>query len=104
MALRWRIIAIQKHKGIQYDGSLTRPESTVYGAVYHLREVLKHENDAIKGKRVTISGYGNGGWGIMKKTAELRAKDPVRCKPYAEEYGAAFVHGEKCWGVNDVDI
>ena len=122
-------------KGMTYGGSLIRPEATGYGAVYYLQEVLKHENDTIEGKRLAISGYGNVGWGIMKKAAELgakvtyfagpdgyihdpdgvvgekldfilemRAKDPMHCKPYADKYGVEFVPGEKCWGVKDVDV
>ncbi|MBQ4641329.1 MAG: NADP-specific glutamate dehydrogenase [Oscillospiraceae bacterium] len=122
-------------KGFSYGGSLIRPEATGYGAVYYLQEVLKHENDSIEGKRIAISGYGNVGWGIMKKAAELgakvtyfagpdgyihdpdgvtgekldfilemRAKDPMHCKPYADKYGVEFVPGAKCWGVKDVDI
>ena len=122
-------------KGMSYGGSLIRPEATGYGAVYYLQEVLKHENDSIEGKRIAISGYGNVGWGIMKKAAELgakvtyfagpdgyihdpdgvtgekldyilemRAKDPMHCKPYADKYGVEFVPGAKCWGVKDVDV
>ena len=60
-------------KGISYGGSLIRPEATGYGAVYYLQEVLKHENDDIKGKRVTVSGFGNVAWGVCKKLAELGA-------------------------------
>ncbi len=121
---------------MSYGGSLIRPEATGYGAVYYLQEVLKHENDTIEGKRIAISGYGNVGWGIMKKAAELgakvtyfagpdgyihdpdgvitdeklnfilemRAKDPMHCKPYADKFGCEFVPGEKCWGVKDVDV
>ena len=61
-------------KGLSYGGSLIRPEATGYGAMYYLEEVLKHENDTIKGKRIAVSGYGNVSWGIMKKAAELGAK------------------------------
>ncbi len=122
-------------KGFTYGGSLIRPEATGYGAVYYLQEVLAHEGDTIEGKRIAISGYGNVGWGIMKKAAELgakvtyfagpdgyihdpegvtgekldyilemRAKDPMHCKPYADKYGCEFVPGAKCWGVTDVDV
>ncbi len=35
---------------------------------------------------------------------EMRAKDPMHCKPYAEKFGCEFVPGTKCWGVKDVDI
>ena len=123
-------------KGLSYGGSLIRPEATGYGAMYYLQEVLKHENDTIEGKRIAISGYGNVGWGIMKKASqlgakvtyfagpdgyihdpdgvitdeklnfilEMRAKDPMHCKPYADKFGCEFVAGEKCWGVKDVDV
>ena len=61
-------------KSVATGGSLMRPEATGYGAVYYLCEVLKHDGEDIKGKRLAISGYGNVGWGIMKKAAELGAK------------------------------
>ena len=35
---------------------------------------------------------------------EMRAKDPMHCKPYADKYGVEFVPGAKCWGVTDVDV
>ena len=61
-------------KSVATGGSLMRPEATGFGAVYYLCEVLKHDGEEIKGKRLAISGYGNVGWGIMKKAAELGAK------------------------------
>jgi len=61
-------------KGLSYGGSLIRPEATGYGAMYYLEEVLKHENDTLKGKRIAVSGYGNVAWGIMKKAEQLGAK------------------------------
>ncbi|MDO4939467.1 MAG: NADP-specific glutamate dehydrogenase [Lachnospiraceae bacterium] len=61
-------------KGLASGGSLIRPEATGYGAVYYLLEVLRHEGESIEGKRIAISGYGNVGWGIMKKAKELGAK------------------------------
>ena len=35
---------------------------------------------------------------------EMRAKDPMHCKPYADKFGVEFVEGQKCWGVKDVDV
>ncbi|MCR4924686.1 MAG: NADP-specific glutamate dehydrogenase [Clostridiales bacterium] len=58
-------------KGLTYGGSLIRPEATGYGAVYYTCEVLKHENDDIKGKTFAISGFGNVAWGAIKKITEL---------------------------------
>ena len=61
-------------KSVATGGSLMRPEATGFGAVYYLCEALKLHGDDIKGKKIAISGYGNVGWGIMKKAAELGAK------------------------------
>ena len=123
-------------KAVCTGGSILRPEATGYGAVYYLVEALAHDGESIEGKRIAMSGYGNVGWGIMKKAAqlgakvtyfagpdgyihdpdgvcteeklnyilEMRAKDPMHCKPYAEKFDCEFVPGEKCWGVKDVDI
>ena len=60
-------------KSVVTGGSILRPEATGFGAVYYLVEALKHEGVDIKGKKIAISGYGNVGWGIMKKAAELGA-------------------------------
>ena len=35
---------------------------------------------------------------------EMRAKDPMHCKPYADKFGCEFVPGTKHWGAKDVDI
>ena len=123
-------------KAVCTGGSLMRPEATGYGAVYYLVEALKHDGQSIEGKRIAMSGYGNVGWGIMKKAAELgakvtyfagpdgyihdpdgvcteeklnyilemRANDPMHCKPYADKFDCEFVPNTKCWGVKDVDI
>ena len=82
-------------KGFTYGGSLIRPEATGYGAVYYLQEVLAHENDTIEGKRIAISGYGNVGWGIMKKAAELGAKVTYFAGPDGYIHDPDGVVGEK---------
>ena len=35
---------------------------------------------------------------------EMRNKDPMHCKSYAEKFGCEFVEGKKIWGVKDVDV
>ena len=35
---------------------------------------------------------------------EMRAKDPMHCKPYADHFGCEFVAGAKHWGATDVDV
>lgn len=60
-------------KPLPYGGSLIRPEATGYGAMYYANEVMKHFNDTIKGKTITISGYGNVAWGVCLKAKEMGA-------------------------------
>ncbi|MCD8302122.1 MAG: NADP-specific glutamate dehydrogenase [Prevotellaceae bacterium] len=53
-------------KGLEYGGSLIRPEATGYGNVYFLQEMLKTRGETVKGKKVLISGAGN----VAQYTAE----------------------------------
>jgi len=46
-------------KGVSWGGSLIRPEATGYGVVYFTQQMLEHQNDEIKGKKIVISGSGN---------------------------------------------
>lgn len=60
-------------KGIDFGGSLIRPEATGYGNVYFLLEMLKTRGIDIKGKRVAISGSGNVAQYTAEKLIELGA-------------------------------
>ncbi|MEM6906384.1 MAG: NADP-specific glutamate dehydrogenase [Pseudomonadota bacterium] len=46
-------------KGLEFGGSLMRPEATGYGAVYFLENMLHHRGEQIEGKTAVISGSGN---------------------------------------------
>lgn len=61
-------------KGLNWGGSLIRPEATGYGTMYFANEVLKAHNDNIKGKRIAISGFGNVAYGAVLKAMHLGAK------------------------------
>jgi glutamate dehydrogenase (NADP+) len=61
-------------KGLEFGGSLIRPEATGYGALYFVQEMLASQGHSLKGKRVAISGFGNVAWGAAKKATELGAK------------------------------
>ena len=54
-------------KGLEYGGSLVRPEATGYGALYFVNEMLQNKGLSIEGKRVAISGFGNVAWGAAQK-------------------------------------
>ena len=61
-------------KGIEWGGSLVRPEATGYGAVYFAEEMLKTRGESFKGKIVAISGSGNVAQYAAEKATELGAR------------------------------
>ena len=61
-------------KGVNWGGSLIRPEATGFGAVYFTDEMLKANGDSFAGKRVAISGFGNVAWGAVQKINQLGGK------------------------------
>ncbi|MCM1255647.1 MAG: NADP-specific glutamate dehydrogenase [Duncaniella sp.] len=61
-------------KGIEFGGSLIRPEATGYGNVYFLLDMLKTRGVDITGKRVAISGSGNVATYTADKLLTLGAK------------------------------
>jgi len=61
-------------KGLEFGGSLIRPEATGFGGIYFLKEMLNAQNDDIKGKVIAISGFGNVSWGAALKATQLGAK------------------------------
>lgn len=61
-------------KGLNWGGSLIRPEATGFGAMYFADEMLKAHGDTFEGKRVAVSGFGNVAWGAVIKASELGAK------------------------------
>lgn len=61
-------------KGIEFGGSLIRPEATGYGNVYFLLQMLKTRNIDIKDKVVCVSGSGNVAQYTVEKLISLGAK------------------------------
>ncbi|MBE0639916.1 MAG: NADP-specific glutamate dehydrogenase [Bacteroidales bacterium] len=61
-------------KGIQWGGSLIRPEATGYGATYFAQEMLSTRNLEIKGKVVAVSGSGNVAQYACEKVTQLGGK------------------------------
>ena len=87
-------------KGLEFGGSLIRPEATGYGNVYFLLNMLKTRNIDIKGKTVLVSGSGNVAQYTMEKLdyiMELKNVERGRIKEYAEKYGVKYVAGAKPW-------
>ena len=61
-------------KGLNWGGSLIRPEATGYGCVYFAQEMLKTRGDSFKGKTVSVSGSGNVAQYATEKVIELGGK------------------------------
>ncbi len=58
-------------KGLNWGGSLIRPEATGYGQVYFAEEMLKTRGESLKGKRCVVSGSGNVAQYATEKVLEL---------------------------------
>jgi glutamate dehydrogenase (NADP+) len=61
-------------KGLNWGGSLIRPEATGYGAVYFAEEMLKTRKESLAGKVCTVSGSGNVAQYTVEKLLHLGAK------------------------------
>jgi glutamate dehydrogenase/leucine dehydrogenase len=61
-------------KGLEWGGSVIRPEATGYGAVYFAQEMLARKNDSLKGKVCVVSGSGNVAQFTTQKVNELGGK------------------------------
>lgn len=61
-------------KGLNWGGSLIRPEATGYGAVYFASEMLATRNETLEGKTCLVSGSGNVAQYTMEKLLDMGAK------------------------------
>ena len=82
-------------KGLDFGGSILRPEATGYGALYFVNQMLAEHGLDIKGKTVAISGFGNVAWGAAKKATEMGAKIVTLSGPDGYVYDPKGVSGEK---------
>ena len=72
--IRNEFTGILTGKGLNWGGSLIRPEATGYGCVYFAEEMLKTKGDSFKGKTVTVSGSGNVAQFATEKVNDLGGK------------------------------
>ncbi|NLG16378.1 MAG: NADP-specific glutamate dehydrogenase [Fibrobacter sp.] len=72
--LRNEFTGVLTGKGLNWGGSLIRPEATGYGLVYFCDEMLKTRNESFGGKVVAVSGSGNVAQYAIEKATELGAK------------------------------
>src|SRR5450759_3341254 len=84
--LRNEFTGVLTGKGLNWGGSLIRPEATGYGATYFAEEMLKTRGQSLEGKTVTVSGAGNVAQYTVEKCTALGAK----CFTLSDSHG--FVH------------
>ena len=69
-----RFESVLTGKGINWGGSLVRPQATGYGCAYFSEEMLKTKKQSFKGKIVAISGSGNVAQYAVEKVNQLGGK------------------------------
>jgi len=73
-------------KGIDWGGSLIRPEATGYGAVYFAEEMLETRGETLEGKVCLVSGSGNVAQYTVEKLLDYGAK------PITLSDSSGFIH------------
>ena len=89
-------------KGLNWGGSLIRPEATGYGAVYFAQEMLKTKNQTFEGKVVAISGSGNVAQFAAEKVIELGGKVITLSDSSGTIYDQNGIDAEKLEFVKDL--
>ncbi len=82
-------------KGLNWGGSLVRPEATGFGATYFAQEMLKTKGLDVDGKTFAVSGFGNVAWGAVLKITELGGKVVTLSGPDGFIYDKDGIKGEK---------
>ena len=72
--LRNEFTGVLTGKGINWGGSLIRPEATGYGSVYFAAEMLSTKGETLKGKTCLVSGSGNVAQFTIEKILDLGGK------------------------------
>ena len=82
-------------KGLEYGGSILRPEATGFGGLYFVNQMLQEHNLSIKGKTIALSGFGNVAWGAAIKATEMGAKVVTISGPDGYVYDPEGISGKK---------
>ena len=93
--LRNEFTGVLTGKGIEWGGSLIRPEATGYGQVYFAQEMLATRGDSLKGKICTVSGSGNVAQYATEKATEFGAKVVTMSDSAGYIYDPAGIDKEK---------
>ncbi len=93
--LRNEFTGILTGKGLNWGGSLIRPEATGYGAVYFAANMLETRNETLEGKTALVSGSGNVFQYAAEKLLDLGAKPVTASDSGGYIYDEAGIDREK---------
>ena len=88
-------VGVLTGKGIEWGGSLIRPEATGYGAVYFAAEMLSTRNETLQGKTCLVSGSGNVAQYAVEKILDLGGKPVTLSDSGGYVYDEAGIDREK---------
>jgi glutamate dehydrogenase (NADP+) len=100
--LRNEFSGVLTGKGLNWGGSLIRPEATGYGAVYFAAEMLTTRNETLEGKTCLVSGSGNVAQYTVEKLLQLGAKAVTLSDSDGYIYDEAGITAEKLSFVMDL--
>jgi glutamate dehydrogenase (NADP+) len=100
--LRNEFTGVLTGKGLNWGGSLIRPEATGYGAVYFAAEMLATRNETLEGKTCLVSGSGNVSQYTVEKLLQLGAKPVTLSDSDGFIYDDAGITPEKLQFVMDL--
>ena len=93
--LRNEFTGVLTGKGLNWGGSLIRPEATGYGTVYFAKEMLATKGDSFAGKVVVVSGSGNVAQFACEKATQLGGKVVTLSDSSGYIYDEAGIDAEK---------
>jgi glutamate dehydrogenase (NADP+) len=93
--LRNEFSGVLTGKGLNWGGSLIRPEATGYGSVYFAAEMLATRNQSLEGKVCLVSGSGNVAQYTVEKLIQLGAKAVTLSDSAGAIYDEAGISREK---------
>lgn len=93
--LRNEFSGVLTGKGLNWGGSLIRPEATGYGAVYFAANMLETRNETLEGKTALVSGSGNVFQYAAEKLLDLGAKPVTASDSSGYIYDEAGIDREK---------
>jgi len=100
--LRNEFTGVLTGKGLNWGGSLIRPEATGYGAVYFAAEMLATRRQTLEGKVCLVSGSGNVAQYTVEKLLDLGARPVTLSDSDGHIYDEAGIDREKLKFVMDL--